>query len=280
VHWRVPAAHDAARDAAGETPHAAAHDAPHDASRDHTPRVAVRLGVRLVRGLGARARDALAAALTQGPFTSLEDAVHRVALDAAAWRRLAEAGACDAWFAHEPPERRRRAAVWEVLAATRAAAGPLAPRTTTPAPAQVPALTPLALTEADYRMTGLSLAGHPMTHVRALLAPNGVITAREAHTAGRDGQPVAVAGLVICRQRPGTAKGFVFLTLEDETGMLNVVITPDRYEQHRQLIRDAPLLLIRGMLQVEQGVVNVRARRFRALELGAGEGHARSHDFR
>ena len=83
-----------------------------------------------------------------------------------------------------------------------------------PVPQSLPALAPIELTEADYRMTGLSLAGHPMTHLRSMLAPNGVLTAREANEHGYDGQRVAVAGLVICRQRPGTAKGFVFLTLE------------------------------------------------------------------
>ena len=251
-----------------------------------TPRpprdVAVRLGLRLVRGLGARARRALEAALRNGPFTSVENAVQRVVLDRTAWRRLAEAGAFDSMFAHEPPERRRRAALWEVMAATRGPDLPLAPRSKSAAAtaAPLPAYTPVELTEADFRMTGLSLTGHPMTHVRPHLALNGVLTAREAHEIGKDGQPVAVAGLVICRQRPGTAKGFVFLTLEDETGMINIVITPDRFEQHALLISTTPLLLVRGTLQVEQHVVNVRAKQFRALELGGGEQHVKGHNYR
>jgi error-prone DNA polymerase len=241
---------------------------------------AVRLGLRLVRGLGRKARCALERALADGPFTSVDDAVRRVTLDRAAWRRLAEAGAFDTMFAHEPEARRRRVALWELLAATRGPALPLAPAVPRPVPNAVPTLSPVALTEADYRMTGLSLAGHPMVHLRALLAPNDVRTARDAIERGVDGAPVAVAGLVICRQRPGTAKGFVFLTLEDETGMINVVVRPQDFERHGRLISTAPLLLIRGVLQVEQGVVNVKARRFRALELGAGEAHARSHDYR
>jgi error-prone DNA polymerase len=244
--------------------------------------VAVRLGLRLVRGLGARARRSLEAALQHGPFTSVENAVQRVTLDKAAWRRLAEAGAFDSLFAHEPPERRRRAALWEVMAATRGPELPLAPRTQAAAnhSPPLPSYTPVELTEADFRMTGLSLTGHPMVHVRQHLALNGVLTAREAHDIGKDGQPVAVAGLVICRQRPGTAKGFVFLTLEDETGMINIVITPDRFEQHALLISTTPLLLIRGTLQVEQHVVNVRAKQFRALELGGGEQHVKGHNYR
>ncbi len=243
-------------------------------------RVAVRLGVRLIRGLGAKARRALEQALATGPFTSVENAVERVDLDRAAWRRLAEAGAFDTMFAHEPADRRRRVALWEVLAATRGPQLPLAPMRAQPVPAQLPAFAPVELTEADYRMTGLSLAGHPVSHLRTILAPNGVLTAREALKLGRDGQKIAVAGLVICRQRPGTAKGFVFLTLEDETGMINVVVTPDRFEAHALLISTSPLLLIRGVLQVEGMVVNIRARQFRKLELGAGEKHARGHDFR
>lgn len=242
--------------------------------------VAVRLGVRLVRGLGAKARRALEAALVQGPFTSVEDAVRRASLDKTSWRRLAEAGAFDSMFAHEPAERRRRVALWEVMAATRGPELPLAPFQAQPVPVQLPAFTPIELTEADYRMTGLSLAGHPMKHVRPILAPNGVLSAREAHELGKDGQRVAVAGLVICRQRPGTAKGFVFLTLEDETGMINIVITPDRFEAHAVMLSTAPMLLIRGTLQVEQHVVNIRAKQFKVLDLGGGEQHVKGHNYR
>ena len=242
-------------------------------------RVAVRLGVRLVKGLGAKARRALEAALAEGPFRSVEDAVRRVQLDRAAWRRLAEAGAFDRMFAHEPMERRRRVALWEVLAVTRGPELPLAPMAPQPVPQGLPPLEPIELTEADYRMTGLSLAGHPMKHLRELLTPNGVLSAREAIDHGYDGQRVAVAGLVICRQRPGTAKGFVFLTLEDETGMVNIVITPGRFEQQALLISTSPILLIRGTLQVEDKVVNVRAKQFRKLELGGGETHAKGRNF-
>ena len=241
--------------------------------------VAVRLGVRLVRGLGAKARRALEAALTNGPFISVEDAVRRVTLDKTSWRRLAEAGAFDSMFAHEVPERRRRVALWEVMAATRGPQLPLAPMPTSAPPVQLPALKPIELTEADYRLTGLSLVGHPMSHLREILTPNGVLSSREAQQHGRDGQAVAVAGLVICRQRPGTAKGFAFLTLEDETGMINVVVTPDRFERDAVLISTSPLLLIRGVLQVEQQVVNVRARQFKALQLGGGEQHAQGRDY-
>ncbi len=246
------------------------------------PPPAVRLGLRLVRGLGSAARGKLEAALADGPFASIADVVHRTHLDRKALRVLAEAGAFDAMVANEVPEKRRRAALWQVLAAERGTAGPLAPRRASDAAGvqHVPAMTTLSLTEADYRMTGVSLAGHPMRHARAGLAREGVRTARELLKAGKDGSWVTTAGLVICRQRPGTAKGFVFLTLEDETGMINVVVTPKRFEAQALLITTTPLLVVRGVLQVEQTVVNVKARGFTALDVQAGAEHYRSHDFR
>ncbi|HUO52490.1 MAG TPA: OB-fold nucleic acid binding domain-containing protein [Gemmatimonadaceae bacterium] len=146
-------------------------------------------------------------------------------------------------------------------------------------PAPVAAMDGGEITAADYRMTGLSLNGHPLAHLRALLAENGVRTARET-LALRDGtRGVGVAGLVICRQRPGTAKGFVFLTLEDETGMVNVVVTPKRFERQALMISRAPLLLVRGTLQVEQRVVNLRGESFHELKPGASLEGWRGHDF-
>jgi error-prone DNA polymerase len=244
---------------------------------------AVRLGIRTVRGLGAAARDKLERALAEGAFTSVEDLVRRAGLDQRGLRHLAEAGALDGLLPHEPDLRRRRAALWAVLDAARGDAGPLAPRrraaTSAAAAAPLPPMTRVELTEADYRMTGISLAGHPMSHVRGVLTPNGVRSARDLLTHGRDGEAVATAGLVICRQRPGTAKGFVFLTLEDETGLVNVVVTPQRFERQALLISRTPLLLVRGVLQVEQTVVNVRAAQFRALEAAVGAEFAQRHDF-
>jgi error-prone DNA polymerase len=244
------------------------------------PHPALRLGLRSITGLGPAARDAFEQARAQGPFTSLEDVVRRTRLDRRALRVLAESGALDALVADEPdPRRRRRVALWRVLAAERGDAGPLAPAREEVGPPPVPALLPFELTAADYKLTGLSLAGHPMLHLREHLAPNGIRTARELLGRGRDGEAVGFAGLVICRQRPGTAKGFVFLSIEDETGIVNVVVTPQRFERQALLISRTPLLLVRGVLQVEGRVVNIRARSFRALEAPVGAEHARSHDF-
>ena len=240
---------------------------------------AVRLGVRSVRGLGAAARGKLEAALTEGPFSDVGDVVRRTKLDRRALRLLAESGAFDDMFAHEPLATRRRRALWEVLAAVRGDPGPLAPSVILP-DASLPRMSMSELTEADYRVTGISLNGHPMRHLRPLLQPNGVRTARDLQVNGRDTEQVAVAGLVICRQRPGTAKGFVFLSLEDETGILNIVVTPQRFERDALKISTSPLLLVRGTLQVESNVVTVRGRLFVPLDAQLGAEHARSHDFR
>jgi error-prone DNA polymerase len=243
---------------------------------------AVRLGIRSVRGLGAAARTKLERALAERPFASVEDVVQRSGLDQRGLRHLAESGALDGLLPDEPDVRRRRAALWAVLDAARGDAGPLAPRrraSRSESAAPLPPMSRVELTEADYRMTGISLAGHPMIHVRDVLIPNGVRTARDLLLNGRDGETVATAGLVICRQRPGTAKGFVFLTLEDETGLINVVVTPQRFERQALLISRTPLLLVRGVLQVEQKVVNVRAKQFRALQAAVGAEFAQRHDF-
>jgi error-prone DNA polymerase len=240
---------------------------------------AVRIGLRQVRGLGPAAREVLEKALAEGPFKDIGDFVRRVKLESSTITALATAGAFDRMVSDMPQARQRRAALWRVLEAMRGAAGPLAPvipKTTTP---NLPPLKPVEIADADYRMTGLSLNGHPMLHLRELMTPNGIRTAKDLLHNGRDGEEVAHAGLVICRQRPGTAKGFVFLSLEDETGIINVVVTPQKFEAQALLISQTPLLLVRGTLQVEQTVVNLRARAFRALRAKAGEDWAPTHDF-
>ena len=255
---------------------------PREPKQRTAPAPAVRLGLRSVRGLGVRARERLVQARAAGPFTSVGDVVRRSGLDRRALRALAEAGAFDGMFADVAPRERRRHALWSVLAEARGDAGPLAPQPAAPPPPAdaVPAYSAFELTEADYRLTGISLNGHPMKHLRALLQPNGVRTAIDLLDKGRDGDRVAAAGLVICRQRPGTAKGFVFVSLEDETGILNVVVTPKRFEQDALLISTTPLLLVRGVLQREERVVTLRGHTFRALEAPVGAEYARRHDFR
>jgi error-prone DNA polymerase len=129
---------------------------------------------------------------------------------------------------------------------------------------------------ADYAGTGLTLGRHPMALRRDELSMRGVLRARDLHTA-RQGRRVRVAGMVITRQRPGTAKGFVFLTLEDETGIANIIVRPDLFDRDRLVIVEEPFLIVDGVLQSQDGVTSVRAEQVRGLP-GAGIDFE-AHDF-
>ena len=246
---------------------------------------AVRLGLRTVRGLGGSAARRLDGTTARRPdepyrFGSVADVVN-TGLERASLRALASAGAFDEMFRHEPVSRRRRAALWAVLAQERGEAGPLAPAASA-LQVHIPAMRPVEITAEDYRMTGLSLNGHPMRHLRESVQRLGVRSAAEVQELARRNvrrKEVVVGGLVICRQRPGTAKGFVFVTLEDETGMINVVIPPKLFARQALMIAREPLLLFQGELEVEGLVINVKARACRALATSGGAEHARSHDF-
>jgi error-prone DNA polymerase len=129
---------------------------------------------------------------------------------------------------------------------------------------------------ADYAGTGLTIGRHPMALRRDELAMRGVLRACDLRTA-RQGRRVRVAGMVITRQRPGTAKGFVFLTLEDETGVANIIVRPDLFARDRLVIVEEPFLLVDGVLQNQDGVTSVRAEQVRGLP-GAGLDFE-AHDF-
>jgi error-prone DNA polymerase len=127
-------------------------------------------------------------------------------------------------------------------------------------------MSPLDQTLADYRGTGMTVGPHIMQHLRAELTREGVLRAADLRRR-RNGQWVKIAGLVIVRQRPGTAKGFCFLTLEDETGTSNAVVVPDLFQRWRAVIHTAALLWVEGPLQKVDGVIHVRARRLRPLSV-------------
>jgi DNA polymerase III alpha subunit len=130
---------------------------------------------------------------------------------------------------------------------------------------------------ADYAGTSLTIGPHPMALRRSELALRGVLRASDLPR-GRHGRRVRVAGAVITRQRPGTAKGFVFLTLEDETGIANVIVQPDLFSEQRSAIVGHPYLLIEGTLQIQQGVTSIKAEK--VLPLAGGGPEPQSHDFR
>jgi error-prone DNA polymerase len=131
---------------------------------------------------------------------------------------------------------------------------------------------------ADYRCVGLSTEGHPVEFLRPGLKKRGVLSAAELRSR-RSGDRVRVAGLAICRQRPGTAKGVMFVTLEDETGFSNFVIMPDVREGLGGVLR-APLLLMEGVVENERNVVNVLARHAEPLDLNGDLGGNHSRDYR
>jgi error-prone DNA polymerase len=150
------------------------------------------------------------------------------------------------------------------------------PPTTNPQPASpLPPMDAGERLQADYAGMGLTIGPHPMALRREELALRGVLRASDLPQA-RDGRRVRVAGMVITRQRPGTAKGFVFLTLEDETGISNVIIRPDLFDRERMTVIRQPFLIVDGVLQHQDGVMSVRAER---LERFTADASVDAHDF-
>ena len=240
--------------------------------------LSLRVGLKYVKGLRQSSAEALVAARNAGGlFTSIDDLVERVPeLNRKELAALARVGALNALENVE----HRRDALWQVEEAGRPA-GPLLHRARA-ADAAVQGLKPLRQMNdderlaADYAGTGLTTGPHPMAYHRAALREQGILTAAELAQNGN--RPwVRIAGCVIARQRPGTAKGFVFLSLEDETGIANVILTPDFFENHRAAATRSRFLRIEGPLQNQGGVIHVRAQRITPLEFTSAD--VRSRDF-
>jgi error-prone DNA polymerase len=211
---------------------------------------AIRMGLSYVRGLDLAAR--LALTKDPGPYDSLEDFVRRTALDRAALHALAEAGAFRSFKID------RRAAIWRA----RGLAAQAGDRLALGEPDDLPLFAPLSRPEAvlwDYRRSGHSAHGHPLAALRPALTRLG-ITDSAAVRRLSDGAEVELIGLVTCRQRPPTAGGVTFYTLEDEHGMVNVIVWARIFDRHAQLARAAPILGISGAVQVgKDGVTHVIA---------------------
>ena len=222
-----------------------------------------------------------------GRFRSIEDLVQRTGLRRDELTTLADIGALNA-FTNE-----RRSALWQVERAVRPAGelfvaennheeGPFATNTKEtknididhPA-SPLPSMDANERLHADYAGMGLTIGPHPMALRRDELALRGILRAADLPRA-RNGRRVRVAGMVITRQRPGTAKGFVFLTLEDETGISNVIIRPDLFDRERLMVIRQPFLIVDGVLQHQDGVLSVRAERLERLDGGAS---VDAHDF-
>ena len=209
----------------------------------------MRMGLRWVKGLGAAAGRRIEQA---APFRDLSDFVRRSNLDQKQLQTLAEAGAFDALSPS------RRGALWDVLALAREPKDRLPLRVAEDEPAFA-ALDAFETVTWDYRTTYHSPRGHPLGPMRKELRRAGLLPATEI-TARKDGARARYAGLVICRQRPGTAKGVTFLTLEDETGFVNVVVWEKVFDRYAALLKTAVFLGVAGKLQRQDGVVHVIAR--------------------
>lgn len=232
----------------------------------------LRLGLCYLKGLREVAGRAIVRERTRAPFTSIDDLVRRVPeLRRDELERLAEAGALNALGVEH-----RRHALWEAGRAARPAGPLLETLSAADKTSPLPPMTPAERLLADYETAGLTIGPHPMAYCRPALRALGVRRAAELKRLAH-GRLVRVAGAVIVRQRPGTAKGFVFLSLEDETGIANVVVDPDTFERYRLVLVEAPFLLVEGVLQNVDGVISVKAARLEPLTATAAA--IESHDF-
>ena len=224
-----------------------------------------------------------------GRFRSIEDVVQRTGLRRDELTTLADIGALNE-FTNE-----RRSALWQVERAVRPAGALFVaddeprsredaeqtvrtPRFRVSAARDLKSVRPMTdddRLQADYAGTGLTIGPHPMALRRGEMSLRGVLRAVDLPNA-RNGRRVRVAGMVITRQRPGTAKGFVFLTLEDETGISNVIVRPDLFDRQRMTVVRQPFLIVDGVLQHQDGVVSVRAERVEGMTGGAS---VDAHDF-
>ncbi len=237
---------------------------------------ALRIGLRYVSGLRETAGRRITDERSRVPFASLADLVRRAELRDDERRSLANAGACAAFGA------RRRDVLWQLAALDRdpKALFALARRPDADEPkaltSPLPPMSPIEQTLADYESMGLTTGPHVMAHLREPLRSQGIVTSAEIRRIP-NGRYVYVAGHIIVRQRPGTAKGMLFLTLEDETGTCNVAVRPDVFRRHRHLLHTARMLRVEGLLQNVDGVIHVLGCGFEEITL-AGTAPP-SHDF-
>jgi error-prone DNA polymerase len=226
----------------------------------------VRLGFNYVRGLNAVTAQHIEAERRLMPFTSMRDLVRRVPeLRKDEMATLAELGALNV-LPKEKSDRHRRGALWQSQLALQPVGELLEPATEDGVASPLSPMTDLQRTRADFANSRLTIGKHPMAHYREQARALGALDAATAK-AQRDGLVLTVAGSVITRQRPGTAKGFVFLTLEDETGVVNVIVQPALYDRYREACSTAPYLIIKGTLQSITGVISVKAGEIKELHL-------------
>ncbi len=210
----------------------------------------LRLGLRVVRGLAADHAASIIFARADQPYTSIEDVWRRSGVPVAALERLAEADA----FAGLGVDRRQ--ALWQVRGLGHTEL-PLfrAVETREPEVRLTPMTEGREVVE-DYRSTQLSLRAHPLSFLRPELSRRGIIACADLERV-RDGRRVEVAGIILVRQKPGSAKGVLFITIEDETGVANLIVWPDRFEAQRRTILSSAMISVVGKVQKEGQVIHV-----------------------
>jgi len=239
--------------------------------------LSLRMGFNYAKGLKQSSANLILAARSKaGMFASVDDLTRRTPeLNRKELVLLAGIGALNSLGEVE----HRRDALWQVEQAGRPV-GPLLRNASPAGPGERSAPLQKMTTDerlaADYRGTGLTTGPHPMAYHRAALRQQGIFSARELEELGRN-RRVCVAGCVIARQRPGTAKGFVFLSLEDETGIANIILAPDVFEQNRLTVTRSRFLRIAGPMQNQDGVIHVKAQLIEPLDITSAD--IRSHDF-
>ncbi|HKF24608.1 MAG TPA: error-prone DNA polymerase, partial [Candidatus Acidoferrum sp.] len=243
-----------------------------------TGELRVRIGLRYVKGLRKETALQIVEQRAKHPFVSIDDVKRRIPrMHINELRVLASIGAFN--FISGKATAHRRDALWQVERANRRPGPLLESSVHREKEQQLSPLRPMTPKErifADFRGTGLTVGPHPLAQHRAELNAKGVSPAgRLKHLP--DGRPVKVVGAVIVRQRPGTAKGFVFLSLEDETGVANIIITPQLFEQDHTVVVQHAFLQITGIVQNQDGVISVKAAQIEPFRLATAE--VPSHDF-
>jgi error-prone DNA polymerase len=231
---------------------------------------ALRLGLGMIKGLKLDAAERIVAARGQGAFTSTEDLARRAGLDRGDLASLAAADALASLAGH------RREALWETLAVDEATRLPMRAHAVSPPPLARP--TEGEEIVGDYASLALTLRRHPLALLRERLKRQRVRTAEDLLQA-RNGQSIRVAGIVTCRQRPATASGVIFVTLEDETGYVNLIVWNDLAERQRRELLASKLLAVQGEVQRQGRVVHVLARRLEDWSALLGRLATSSHDF-
>jgi error-prone DNA polymerase len=224
---------------------------------DNPDRPALRIGWRHIRGLGEKSLDALKAARGWDRFSSIDDVVQRAKLQRADALHLARAGAFGAW----EPDRRR--AAWVAMRAVGDSL-PLAPARITPYNPRP--LTRDELIFLDYFSVGISVDGHPMEHLREKLRQAGVLDSRQLEKL-QGGESITTAGLVTIRQQPQSAKGTVFLLMEDEFGFINVIVSKRLVEEYSEVVKFSTFVAVQGKFERDGGVRNVIGKKFSELKV-------------